>query len=276
MRDSFEDKIQAKLETASAMPDDGLWNRVAADLDALEYTSAIHQQLDSIDDMPGDRVWLNIAQALHPQKTPSRRPALYRAVAAAVFCIFCIGIGYQVSKTQDTEDYMASQSIPQLQSPAAADALPELALPLAIEQSSIAAGAPNAMNTKSWDTTVSPKVFNTQFALDEVITLPLPDSVLPTPIQSLPFSYSNPSEDVIEVLVADVLKPVQKSDRPGLESAVNFVLGKVLGAKRAHLQMEAQVKGQKKAWKVQFDSKLFSVSGAVPYGRLPVVENVEP
>jgi len=276
MRDSFEDKIQAKLEAASAMPDDGLWNRVAEDLDAMEYTSAIQQQLDSLDDMPGEQVWLNIAQTLHPQKAPSRRPAVYWAVAAAVLCIFSIGIGYQISETQNAENYMASQSIPQLQSPAAADALPELALPLAKEQSTIASGASNAMHSQSKDTMISPKVFNPQFALDEVIALPLPDSVLPSPIQSLPFSHSTPSEDLIEVLVAEISEPIQKSDRPGLESAVNFVLRKVLGAKRAHLQMEAQVKGQKKAWKVQFDSKLFSVSGAVPYGKIPVVEKVEP
>jgi hypothetical protein len=276
MRDSFDDKLKAMLNEDAAAPDAGLWDKIESGLDAERFASGVAQQLDALDPMPSDAVWAGIERQLHPGAKFKFPKAYYWSAAAALFCIVSIGIGLRNTEETITMPYIVSMKLPIMQAPEIFNTDAHISNP--VNEVLPAQVQNRALRNFEQAPVITPSNIELQYALDEVIEIQLPDSMKLQPVQVYEELYAYQTEPISPelALIPEYVKPEKRAERPGLESAVNYVLRKVVGAKRAHLQIDESVKGKKKVWQVHFDSKLFSVSGAVPYGRIAESEIVKP
>jgi len=277
MKDAFEDRLKAILNDDAGAPNEGLWDKIESGLDAERFASGVARQLEGMDVMPSDKVWAGIDKQLHPGSTFRFSKAYYWSAAAALLCIISIGIAIRQPEEKDAMPYLISMKLPVMQAPEITNTNAHIPNPVnEVRPSQVIVDS--ALKNIEKLPVRTPSNIELQYALDEVIEMQLPDSLKLQSVQVYQELYAyqaEPNTPDAAVRVEEVAIE-KRSERPGLESAVNYVLKKVVGAKRAHLQIDESVKGKKKVWQVHFDSKLISVSGAVPYGRIAESEIVKP
>lgn len=280
MKDQFEDIFRNSLENLQDQPDTDLWSKLDRNLDQTDFDSLLKNRIDTMPVAePAARVWTEIEHALHPVKPVWLRPQFTWLAAASI--ILALG-WFWFFKTQEVQDIpvYADTHINVLPVPPSDKKNPNTneMIPSggSVFTESKTLNRPSETRVKTTrpekqESTIEKSETPapvTEFALEELITGLIPDSIskiidLPenNPVSEYNFFAENPeaAESEPEELAA--------IERPGLETAVNYILKKVLGADGSALSLDRKTKGEKPVWKVIFNSKLISISGTVPAGK---------
>lgn len=278
MKPNFEDIIRNKIESPEVEPRGDLWEALENNLEESDFKSKLIAKLNDAEiDEPSGHVWFTIESSIH--KAPPFKFQPYRNwfIAASLLII----LGTWLLMRNDMESGNSISPIVEIAKPKKdnsfkgtnpdAPSLKELVAdkvntPNAIinsqekNESTIQSNEDLQMEDATIATINSVADTSGASILEELQFAHLPDSLL-TPV------IPNESTPVVSpVEIAQV--PLQKTkERPGSETAVNYILTKVLGLPKANVAIEQVAKGDKNVWKVNFDSRLLSFSGNLPSGK---------
>jgi len=267
MEYEFNKILKNKLDSGTNAPKDTLWSNIETELNDAEFRQIICQKTDAMpESIPGNSVWENIEKSLGGNARPFWQKPFFTWAAAASFLLVSIWIGNLIT-TQSPEMYLSLETRKSI--PVKKELFPEPeSQPKIIIPKNYADVNPKVSVPVQKQDIILPETI--PYALNELVTTSLPDSliypvIIPNHIpeisvaETLTYEETNTEIQGLEI-------PVE-NESPGMETLINYILKKVFHARRANIALTRTVKEEKKVWRINFDSRLVSVSGSIPYGK---------
>lgn len=285
MSERFEDIIRNKLNETEPVPGDNFWDKLESELDEQHFHALVQEKLENAQTSePRERVWAGIERTLHPAAGFRFIPFHYLAAAATVLLVLGLSFWFVEKESPvnpDPSNTSVAEARENHQSPK--DTLPKAnEAPRAFAQIPVEAGSPQTKQRVQTipakrDLTpqpldVLPQVANaapeqanpdsvTPFALEELLYTQVPDSlnapvVLEKGMEAQPIPLQVP-----EPMAA-------QKEKSGFETAVNYIFSNIFGLPKASVAIDQVKKGERNVWKVNFESRLLSFSGNLPFGKI--------
>lgn len=278
MKGNFEDIVRNKIESTEGEPAINLWDAIESSLIEGEFKSGIVEKLDAVEiPEPSGRVWSKIEASLHKAPPFSFQPYRNWFIAASLIIAF----GTWLMFRNETAITITNSPIVKIEKP-------ETSIPLDLPKAVDPQGNKfmveyTQTNSEKMESLANVDSINQPEKVEQVETLQIAgisansDSSASEILEELQFAQlpdslftsvnaSEFSPVIPPVEITQVSNPKTK-ERPGSETAVNYLLTRILGLPKANVAIEQVAKGNKNVWKVNFDSRLLSFSGNLPSGK---------
>lgn len=285
MSDRFEDIIRNKLNETEPVPGDNFWDKLESELDEQHYQRLVQDKLENAPVVaPGDQVWAGIERTLHPASGFRFIPFHYLAAAATVLLVLGMSfwfVGKDSPVNPDSANTSVAEARENPESPKDTLSNPHEA-PRTFAQIQVEEGSPQTTHRiqtvpATRDLTpdpqdVPPQLANatpeqtapdsvSPFALEELLYAQIPDSVN---AQLIP----EKSPDIQPIPVSMPEPMAAQNEKSGFETAVNYIFSNIFGLPKASVAIDQVKKGERNVWKVNFESRLLSFSGNLPFGKV--------